>query len=111
MQPLDIRAIDNGEVLILWEDDHRSLYSASYLRLHCRCAHCVDEWTGQVLVNQNRIPANLNMKAVEPVGRRVAAVAGRHAQARCDDVPRAAAQHGALAIAIAKSRAIGWYRR
>lgn len=69
MQPLDIRSVDKEEVLILWEDDHRSLYPASYLRLHCRCAHCVDEWTGQVLVNQNRIPANLNMKTFEPVGR------------------------------------------
>ncbi len=69
MQPLDIRAVDQGEVLILWEDDHRSLYSASYLRLHCRCAHCVDEWTGQVLVNKDRIPAKLDLKTFEPVGR------------------------------------------
>lgn len=69
MQPLDIRAVDQGEVLVLWEDDHRSLYSASYLRLHCRCAHCVDEWTGQVLVNKDSIPAIIDLKTFEPVGR------------------------------------------
>lgn len=69
MQPLDIRAVGKDEVLIIWADDHRSLYPASLLRLNCRCAHCVDEWTGKVLVSPEHVPENLDLRNFEPVGR------------------------------------------
>lgn len=69
MQPLDIRPVGSDEVLIVWEDGHRSLYALRSLRLHCRCARCVDEWTGEVLVRENLIAQNLALRSFEPVGR------------------------------------------
>ena len=69
MQPLDIRNVGENEIMILWDDDHRSLYDLSFLRLNCRCAHCVDEWTGEVLIRESSIPKKLSLRETEPVGR------------------------------------------
>ena len=69
MQPLDIRTVGNDDILVQWEDSHRSLYPLRFLRLNCRCAHCVDEWTGKVLVEESKITADLNLRSFEPVGR------------------------------------------
>jgi DUF971 family protein len=38
------------------------------LRLSCRCAGCVDEFTGQPLLDQARIPEDVHPLAIHYVG-------------------------------------------
>lgn len=66
---LDIRPVGERELLITWEDEHRSLYSHVYLRSLCPCAQCVDEWTGKRTVRPEQISPSLGIAQWEPVGR------------------------------------------
>jgi DUF971 family protein len=65
--PQQIKALE-GNVSILWSDAHQSAYKARDLRLACRCAACVDEWTHEPLVNPDRVPPQLKPTAIEVVG-------------------------------------------
>lgn len=69
MQALDIRDVGQSELLITWEDEHRSLYPYKYLRLKCHCAHCVDEWNGQLLLDPANIPEDIRVVSWSSVGR------------------------------------------
>jgi DUF971 family protein len=65
--PQEIKT-SNGIVTILWSDRHHSRYEARELRLGCRCAGCVDEWTHESLIKADRIPQTLTPKAIEVMG-------------------------------------------
>jgi len=53
---------------ITWEDGHVSSYSFRYLRQHCPCAACVDEWTSRRTLDPERVPLDLEGLKLEPVG-------------------------------------------
>jgi DUF971 family protein len=65
--PEDIKAIGE-EVAIKWNDQHQSRYGARDLRLACRCAACVDEWTHQSLVKPDLVPLHVKPKNIEVMG-------------------------------------------
>src|SRR4051794_25591039 len=65
--PIDVKAAE-GKVAIAWSDGHQSRYEARDLRLACRCAACVDEWTHQSLIKPDLIPKSITPKAIEVVG-------------------------------------------
>ncbi len=67
--PLDIHFVGDHEILISWDDNHRSLYPCSYLRLNCPCAGCQDEWTGKRLITLDKISPNIKPLQMVPVGR------------------------------------------
>ena len=69
MLPLDFRNVGEEEVLVTWEDGHRSLYSFEYLRLNCPCASCRDEWTGKRLITLDKIQKGIKIRETLPVGR------------------------------------------
>ena len=69
MGPIDIQPVGETELLISWQDGHRSLFSYVFLRLNCPCASCRDEWSGKRLVALDKIPANLKALEMAPVGR------------------------------------------
>jgi DUF971 family protein len=69
MNPTDVRPVGDSELLISWEDGHRSLYLLNFLRLNCPCASCRDEWTGKRLITLDRIPADIKISNTEAVGR------------------------------------------
>ena len=69
MQPLDVRPVGETEILITWEDAHRSLYRYEYLRFNCPCAGCCDEWSGKRLIALNKIPKDIRVLETAPVGR------------------------------------------
>ena len=69
MKPVDIRPVGETEVLMTWEDEHRSLYSYHYLRFQCPCAGCKDEHTGKRLIHSKDIPVAIKSSEILPVGR------------------------------------------
>ena len=54
---------------IVWRDGHVSEYLPRMLRLRCRCAGCVDEITGEPLLDADRVPADVIPLAIRHVGR------------------------------------------
>lgn len=66
--PVRIRRIDPSQIEIEWLDGHKAAYSTRYLRLHCGCAHCVDERTGQRMVILDQIPPGIGYTEVQLVG-------------------------------------------
>ena len=67
--PSEVWQADEQSLGIRWPDGHESLYGTSYLRQLCRCAVCVDEWSGKRLLNIEKIPAGIHPIRVEGVGR------------------------------------------
>lgn len=66
--PADIQA--RREQLLLsvrWGDETRD-YPFALLRGACQCAHCVDEWTGQQLLDTSTIPPDITIDNMELVG-------------------------------------------
>jgi ATP-binding protein involved in chromosome partitioning len=66
--PKEIKASD-GNVRIIWNDNHASEYSGRTLRLSCRCAACIDEWSHQVIVRPDQVPALVKPEKIDVVGR------------------------------------------
>lgn len=66
--PESIRQAGPNELEILWRDGHMSVYPVSYLRRACKCAACVDEWTGERLVDPGSIDDGIKPVRIEPVG-------------------------------------------
>ncbi len=69
MQPIDIRQVGEKEILILWQDGHRSLYSVYFLRCACQCSDCVDEATGRKKLITDQIPKGIKPLKMIAVGR------------------------------------------
>lgn len=68
VHPRDIRPVGGNEILITWQDNHRSLYGQRYLRLSCACAQCLDEMTGKRLLQPKNIANDIHMDEMTPVG-------------------------------------------
>jgi len=52
-----------------WSHGHEGRHDVRALRLACRCAECVDEWTGQRRLEASRVPEDVVPRRIEPVGR------------------------------------------
>lgn len=68
MKIKDIRKINDSELLVTWNDETRVIYPAYYLQLACRCAHCVDEWTGERLITEKDVDDAVKILDFKPVG-------------------------------------------
>ena len=68
IRPVEIRAVGDKELFIQWQDGHRSLYPYPYLRRKCRCAACIDEWTGAPRLDPAKIDETLRPLKMGPVG-------------------------------------------
>lgn len=66
--PKQIEKVDDDAMRIVWEDGHESLYSARFLRQHCPCAACRDEWSGEMLLDPESVPETLTASRAEMVG-------------------------------------------
>jgi len=65
--PSEIKSA-GGTLTILWSDGHASRYGARDLRLACRCAGCVDEWTHQSLIKPDMVPLGIKAVAIQVMG-------------------------------------------
>jgi DUF971 family protein len=69
--PTPAKVLENRaarELQITWSDGHVSRYHYRTLRLHCPCAVCVHEWTGEKLLDVSRVPADILPKEIIQVG-------------------------------------------
>ncbi len=66
-QPKEILE-DNGKLKIVWTDGSDTVLPFDFLRNHCPCAVCVDEWTGDRKQLVLLLPSNFRAVKIDPVG-------------------------------------------
>ena len=69
LEPKDMEWKEKGVLGIEWTDGHKGLYPVRYLRQHCPCAACTDEWSGELRLNPDDVPLLIRLEDVELVGR------------------------------------------
>jgi ATP-binding protein involved in chromosome partitioning len=67
--PTEIKQRDPRTLSIVWADGAESLMDVRALRLACRCAGCVDEWSGEALLAPDRVPPDVAPLGIQSVGR------------------------------------------
>ena len=67
--PTEIKRANEHDIEVVWADGHHSVLIARELRLACPCAACLDELTGQKLLNLAHIPQDVRPLQISLVGR------------------------------------------
>ena len=67
-QPTEIEKKPDGVIRVKWVDGHEGFYSSKFLRGQCRCAACVEEWTGRLLIEPGQIEEGIKPVRLSPVG-------------------------------------------
>lgn len=68
-EPTGMEMSDEGVLTIMWPDGHHSRHTAYNLRVSCTCAHCIDEDTGRKVLDAARVPLDISISDIKPVGR------------------------------------------
>lgn len=71
--PRDIQAVTAEDVLrVDWDDGDSNggqrLYPFRFLRQQCQCARCVNEWTGERMLDPEAVPEDVSILGMELVG-------------------------------------------
>lgn len=59
---------EKGRILIAWPDGTETRIDNRVLRLSCQCALCVNEFTGEPMLDEAAVPKDIRIEAVEPLG-------------------------------------------
>ncbi|HYO59932.1 DUF971 domain-containing protein [Archangium sp.] len=59
---------DSTRLSLTWEDGVKTGTTAQQLRQQCPCAGCVDEWTNKRTLDPARVPADVRITQLQPVG-------------------------------------------
>ena len=69
LEPVQIIEENDSEVSIKWSDDAETRFDAAGLRRACPCAGCVNEWTGEKMLNDANVPDDISFRHISIVGR------------------------------------------
>ncbi|HXL81902.1 MAG TPA: DUF971 domain-containing protein [Pyrinomonadaceae bacterium] len=69
IEPREIKQEGDSGLRITWADDCVCTYTAAELRRHCPCAQCLNEWTGQRVLQPESISEELTIADLSIVGR------------------------------------------
>jgi DUF971 family protein len=69
IEPREIRQDGESGLRITWADERVCEYTAVALRRVCPCAQCVNEWTGQRMLEPEKISNELTIADLNIVGR------------------------------------------
>ena len=69
IEPIQIVEESDREISIKWSDDSETRYAAAQLRRACPCAGCVNEWTGEKMIDPSKIPDDTTITHTSIVGR------------------------------------------
>jgi len=67
-RPVQVTPFPNGELGIVWSDGQESYYDGHALRCACPCATCVNEITGEKMLRDETVPADVHPQTIRPVG-------------------------------------------
>jgi DUF971 family protein len=59
---------DHQSLRMAWDDGKTTTVRARALRVSCPCAECVDEWTHERRVDPAKVPEDLKILEMRPVG-------------------------------------------
>lgn len=66
--PLEIVGLGRPEVRIVWDEGDEQVWGARELRLRCACAMCRSELTGEKILVDDTVPADITVTAMSLVG-------------------------------------------
>ena len=69
IEPTRISEESAAEIKIVWSDERETRYRAPELRRACPCASCVNEWTGEKILKDEKISDDLTLENTSLVGR------------------------------------------
>lgn len=69
LEPVQIVEESESEISIMWSDDLETRYRAADMRRSCPCAGCINEWTGEKMLDDRNIPDDLSFGHISIVGR------------------------------------------
>ena len=63
-----------GRIHVQWPDGTESRIANKVLRVTCQCALCVNEFTGEPILDAASVPDNISVEAVHPLGNYAVAI-------------------------------------
>lgn len=69
IQPVKIFRTKENELGFDFDDGFRAVFRLRDLRLACPCALCVDENSGERLLDPNTVPEDISIETIQSVGR------------------------------------------
>ncbi len=67
--PVRLSRLGQEALKIAWNDGSVDTFPLRSLRMSCPCAACVNEWTGEKMLQENQVPAGVVPVKVFSVGR------------------------------------------
>ncbi len=68
-KPTGLAFDDDGNLLVRWDDGRESKLPPKWLRAHCPCAECVEEWSGRRTVGEAQVKDDVKPRGMNEVGR------------------------------------------